>query len=159
MHILWASEYADEVVRIFRHTLETGEPFQKSESIHHRRDRDVKEFYEWRIDRIPLPEAGFGVVCYFRDISAQVHARLAILDSEERFRKLAETLESEVRLRARELEGRNAEILQQAETVRDLLRNLMHVQDDERRHIARELHDSAGQTLTVLGMIWPKLRK
>jgi signal transduction histidine kinase len=28
----------------------------------------------------------------------------------------------------------------------------MHVQDDERRHIARELHDSAGQTLTVLGM-------
>src|SRR5262249_4795916 len=25
-------------------------------------------------------------------------------------------------------------------------------QDDERRHIARELHDSAGQTLVVLGM-------
>jgi signal transduction histidine kinase len=29
---------------------------------------------------------------------------------------------------------------------------LLRAQDEERRHIARELHDSAGQTLTVLGM-------
>ena len=54
--------------------------------------------------------------------------------------------------RTKELEERNAEVLQQAETVQTLSSSLMHVQDDERRHIARELHDSAGQTLTVLGM-------
>lgn len=29
---------------------------------------------------------------------------------------------------------------------------LLRVQDEERRHIAREFHDSAGQTLTVLGL-------
>jgi hypothetical protein len=29
---------------------------------------------------------------------------------------------------------------------------MMQTQDAERRHIARELHDSAGQTLAVLGM-------
>ena len=29
---------------------------------------------------------------------------------------------------------------------------MLRSQDEERRHIARELHDSAGQTLTVLGM-------
>src|ERR1700733_5399183 len=34
----------------------------------------------------------------------------------------------------------------------DVTLQLMKIQDEERRHIARELHDSAGQTLTVLGM-------
>jgi PAS domain S-box-containing protein len=41
-----------------------------------------------------------------------------------------------------------------AEKVRiaDDMTRLMKAQDDERRRIARELHDSAGQTLAVLGM-------
>jgi PAS domain S-box-containing protein len=152
IHLLWAAQYADEVVRIFRHTLATGESYHSPESTELRRDRGVQEYYEWRVDRIPLPEGGYGVVCSFRDISAHVSARVAILDSEERLRKLAETLESEVRARTKELEERNAEVLQQSETVQTLSSSLMHVQDDERRHIATELHDSAGQTLTVLGM-------
>ena len=40
------------------------------------------------------------------------------------------------------------------ETVR-----LMRVQDQERRHIARELHDTAGQTLTVLSITLAQLMK
>lgn len=41
-----------------------------------------------------------------------------------------------------------------AEKVRvaDEALHLMRIQDEERRRIARELHDSAGQTLTVLGL-------
>jgi PAS domain S-box-containing protein len=152
MHLLWDKRFADEIVAIFKSTLSIGVPYQTPERIEYRIDRDATEFYDWRVDRIPLPEGGFGVVCYFRDISDQVRARVAISESEDRFRKLAETLESEVRIRTRELEERNSEVLEQAQTVQALSRNLTHVQDEERRHIARELHDSAGQTLTVLGM-------
>ena len=72
--------------------------------------------------------------------------------AEENYRKLAETLDAEVRARTNELEERNAEVLTQSEQVRELSWRLLHTQDEERRHIARELHDSAGQTLTVLGM-------
>jgi PAS domain S-box-containing protein len=75
IHILWPEEYAEEVVRLFRQTLETGEPFVAPEHIEERRDRKVREYYEWRINRIPLPAGRYGVVCYFRDISAQVRAR------------------------------------------------------------------------------------
>jgi PAS domain S-box-containing protein len=152
IHLLWDHKFAAEIVAIFRNTLNTGEPYQTPERIERRADRDTTEFYEWRVDRIPMPEGGFGVVCYFRDISNQVRARVAISESEDRFRKLAETLESEVRTRTRQLEERNSEVLEQAQTVQALSRNLMQVQDEERRHIARELHDSAGQTLAVLGM-------
>jgi PAS domain S-box-containing protein len=71
---------------------------------------------------------------------------------EEKYRKLSETLEAQVRTRTRELEERNNDVLKQSEQLRELSRRLLRAQDEERRHIARELHDSAGQTLTVLGM-------
>jgi PAS domain S-box-containing protein len=150
--ILWPQPYADELIAIFRHTLATGQAYQSPEWSEHRLDRDSTEYYSWRVDRIPLPEGGFGVVCYFQDISDQVRARNAISESEERFRRLAETLESEVRNRTRELEQRNTELSEQAGVVQSLSRSLMSVQDEEKRHIARELHDSAGQTLAVLNM-------
>ena len=78
IHILWERPYADEVAAIFRHTLETGEPYITPERAEYRADRGIMEYYEWRLHRIPLPDGRHGVVCYFRDISAQVHARLAL---------------------------------------------------------------------------------
>jgi PAS domain S-box-containing protein len=74
IHILWEKKYADEVVEIFRHTLETGESFTTPHRAELRADRGVMEHYEWRIDRTTLPDGSFGVVCYFRDIAAQIEA-------------------------------------------------------------------------------------
>jgi PAS domain S-box-containing protein len=76
----------------------------------------------------------------------------ALRASEERFRNLSASLDAEVRARTRELEQRNAELTLRTEQLRDVSRRMVRVQDAERRHIARELHDSAGQTLTVLGL-------
>jgi PAS domain S-box-containing protein len=78
---------AADIVERFRHTLETGQPYIVTEQIAERLDRDAREFYEWQINRIQLPEGGWGVVCYFRDISAAVSARMAIAESESELRR------------------------------------------------------------------------
>src|SRR5690348_11697713 len=45
---------------------------------------------------------------------------------------------------------RTAQLQQSNKDLRDLSVRLLHVQDDERRRIARDLHDSTGQALTAL---------
>jgi PAS domain S-box-containing protein len=99
IHRRWSQAYADEIVRLFRHTLATGEPYLTPEGGEERRDRGVTEYYEWQIHRIPLPDGRYGVVCYFRDISAQVFARQAMAESEARYRQLTATLEQHVQER------------------------------------------------------------
>jgi len=72
MHIIWSKPHADDLVRIFRHTLETGEPYETSECIERRVDRDATESYEWRIGRVPLPDGRLGVICFGRDITKRI---------------------------------------------------------------------------------------
>jgi len=47
---------------------------------------------------------------------------------------------------------RTAELAEANEKLRELTTSLMHLQDEERRRFARELHDSVGQLLAVIGM-------
>jgi PAS domain S-box-containing protein len=67
-------------------------------------------------------------------------------------KEMRDELERKVVERTRELNEKNTEIAQQASRLRDLSTRLLKVQDDERRRIARELHDSAGQELAALSM-------
>jgi PAS domain S-box-containing protein len=87
-----------------------------------------------------------------RDISGRKRIERELYESEQRFRTLADALDTQVQFRTQELLRRNAEILQQSDQLRDLSGRLMFTQDEERRRIARELHDSAGQSLAALGM-------
>jgi PAS domain S-box-containing protein len=86
------------------------------------------------------------------DITRQKQDDLALRESQERLRLLANDLENRVRVRTHQLEQRNAEALKQSEQLRELSSRLQHTQDEERRRIARDLHDSAGQVVTALGM-------
>jgi len=96
LHILWPAAHADQIVGLFRRTLDTGEPFYTPEQAEVRRDTGVTEYYEWLVSRLPLPSGGYGVVCYFRDVSEQVLARQAIARSEEILRDLNTGLEKRV---------------------------------------------------------------
>lgn len=63
----------------------------------------------------------------------------------ESLRRAQGELEDRVRQRTAELDAAN-------QGLRSLTAHLMQSQDDERRRIARELHDSVGQTLAALAM-------
>jgi PAS domain S-box-containing protein len=105
------------------------------------------------IDPIRSPDGRIiGVVNFFND-------------STERKRQegVRENLLQQAQTRSTELQEARGQLESKVErrtvALRHLSSKLIHVQDDERRRIARELHDSVGQYLSALGMGLAKLEK
>ncbi len=71
---------------------------------------------------------------------------------EEALDEARRQLENQVQERTQELRQRNAELVKQAELVRELSGRLLQMRDEERRHIARELHDGLGQIIAAVYM-------
>jgi signal transduction histidine kinase len=61
-------------------------------------------------------------------------------------------LEEKVVERTRALEGANAQLREREAVRADLLRKVITAQEDERKRIARELHDETSQSLAALAM-------
>ena len=138
----WLNEYIHPddqplVLRTIHEAVRTKSMFELEHRV-----RQADGTLGWTYSRaVPLLNVGGEILEWFgaaSDFTARKEA-------EENFRKLAQTLDAEVRARTRELE-------EQSNQVRELSWRLLTSQEEERRHIARELHDSAGQTLTVLGI-------
>jgi signal transduction histidine kinase len=84
-----------------------------------------------------------------RELLARVSGRLDIA-------RLQRDRESQLRLNQAELERRvqerTQELLNASQELRELSARILQAQDEERRRIARELHDGAGQLIAALGM-------
>jgi signal transduction histidine kinase/CheY-like chemotaxis protein len=93
----WGKEHADQVVGLFRHTLDTGEPYATYELLIAPYGAGEPRYYEWQITRIPLPEERFGVVCYFRDVSDHVWARMALETADRQKNEFLAMLAHELR--------------------------------------------------------------
>ncbi|OAN79443.1 hypothetical protein A8B78_11985 [Jannaschia sp. EhC01] len=65
----WPDDMADDIIAIFRHTLTSGEPYIAPPLVEQRIDLGETEAYDWRIERIVMPDGTFGVACHFYDLS------------------------------------------------------------------------------------------
>ena len=86
IRILWEEPFASEVIDRFRHTLETGESYQAVGTTELRADIEEVESYDWKIDRIVLPDGRFGVVCYFYDFTERLEFEAKLRESEQQMR-------------------------------------------------------------------------
>lgn len=168
VHILWPKRVADQVVERFRQTLKTGEPYQSPEFTERRRDRGAQETYEWQIQRVTLPVGELGVVCFFNNITERKHAeeirrRVAVLDASNQKLKQEILQRLEVEKSLKKSKEHQTKMLQQSrhqqEQLRQLSREVLRAQEEERKRISRELHDVIAQTLSSINLRLAGLKK
>ncbi len=92
LHVIWPEPFASEANALFRHTLNTGEPYKAPSTVQKRNNTEDVEAYDWRIEQVMLPEGRAGVVCYFYDLSERQRWETQLRESEERFRAMANGL-------------------------------------------------------------------
>lgn len=103
LRCIWPEPFAAEAIGRFQHTLRTGEPFVALSTVERRRDIEAVEAYDWRIERITMPDGRFAVVCYFYDLSERQQLEEQVRQSEAKYRNLFEiTKKAELALRESE---------------------------------------------------------
>jgi PAS domain S-box-containing protein len=92
LRAIWPEPFATDAIARFQHTLATGEPYAAPTTVERRQDIGAVESYDWRIERITLPDGRYGVVCYFYDLSERERWEAALRESEARLKIIVESL-------------------------------------------------------------------
>jgi signal transduction histidine kinase len=78
VRMVWPEPFASDVLAHFRRTLDSGEAHSEPTVSELRKDRPDVESYDWKIERIVLPDGHYGVVCYFYDLTERQQAAEAL---------------------------------------------------------------------------------
>ncbi len=168
VHELWPRKTAEHILERFRHTLRTAEPYHSTDFSERRRDTGEKEFYEWQLQRITLPAGQLRVVCFFNNITertraASVQRRLDLLavtyEAAHRDIVRRRTVEASLRKSERTKDRLLTESRRLHVQLRQLTRQIITAQENERKHISRELHDDVMQLLVGVNVQLSTLAK
>jgi PAS domain S-box-containing protein len=86
------------------------------------------------------------------EVAAFVTDLTSLKAAEEALRQANDELEKQVKERTAALESEVSDRKRAELSLRELTGRLLRMQDEERRHMARELHDHAGQTLIAMAI-------
>jgi signal transduction histidine kinase len=118
-------------------SIRTGAPFEMEFPL-----RGTDGVFRWFLTRISP----------FRDAEGKVTRWFGTNTNIDEQRRLLESLSEAHNQLEKRVEERTAELKAANASLRELSARLLRVQDDERRRLARELHDSVGQILSALSM-------
>ncbi|HEY8671443.1 MAG TPA: PAS domain-containing protein [Terriglobales bacterium] len=125
------------VVEEWKKSIRTATPFEMEFPL-----RGADGLYRWFLTRVTPVLDDQGRVTRWFGTNTNIDEQRQLLESLSEAR---DHLEQRVQERTVELENAN-------ENLRDLSARLLQVQDEERKRLARELHDSVGQILAALSM-------
>jgi PAS domain S-box-containing protein len=147
----YPDELAARLQRQIQKVIETGEGI--TDETEYTSPTGAGGYYEYIFRAVFDREGNVELVAgSTREITERKRVEAELRQSQEQFRQLAESLESQVQARTRELEIRTNDVILQSEQLRELAAQQTKTQDEERRRIAREMHDSAGQIIAALSM-------
>lgn len=88
MQSLWREPFASESIEIVRRTFRTGEAYHSPSGVMFRSTTGKAKYFDWRIERLTMPDGRYGIVCYFYDLSERRRYEDALREREVTFRAM-----------------------------------------------------------------------